>query len=153
MSGHKMVYVGKDKKMTLEQCHFCQNLNLMDCRSCLLNIPQTAENCNKYQAIAQAQVAKRMQYLLQHIGFPIECNQQTALFKKLKDILGCEYLSDIRNKYTLNTAKNSVAELELSPYSAFELADLAEYLYGVNLYRANKSVIINFLKKKGKVPI
>lgn len=94
-----------------------------------------------------------MQYLLQHIGFPIECNQQTALFEKLKDILGCEYLSNIRNKYTLNTAKNAASELELSPYSAFELADLAEYLYGVNLYRANKSVIINFLKKKGKVPI
>lgn len=153
MSGHKMVYVGKDKKMTLEQCHFCQNLNLMDCRSCLLNIPQTAKNCNKYQAIAQAQVAKRMQYLLQHIGFPIGCSEKTSLFEKLKDMLGCEYLSDIRHKCSLNTAKNAASELELSPYSAFELADLAEYLYGVNLYRANKSVIINFLKKKGKVPI
>ena len=97
MSGHKMVYVGKDKKMTLEQCHFCQNLNLMDCRSCLLNIPQTAENCKEYQAIAQAQVAKRMQYLLQHIGFPIECNQQTALFEKLKDLAANTYRTSAIN--------------------------------------------------------
>lgn len=68
------------------------------------------------------------------------------LFEKIKDLLGCEYISDIRNDRLRNTTKNIIAEIDLSSYSALELADMAEYLYGVDMYGSDKDTVINFLK-------
>ena len=68
------------------------------------------------------------------------------LFEKIKDLLGCEYISDIRNDRWRNTTKNIIAKIDLSSYSALELADMAEYLYGVDMYGSDKDTVINFLK-------
>lgn len=46
------------------------------------------------------------------------------LFEKIKDLLGCEYISDIRNDRWRNTTKNIIAKIDLSSYSALELADI-----------------------------
>lgn len=40
------------------------------------------------------------------------------LFEKIKDLLGCEYISDIRNDRLRNTTKNIIAKIDLSSYSA-----------------------------------
>lgn len=47
----------------------------------------------------------------------------------------------------LNDAKKVVASLDLEAYTARELADMAEYLYGKKMYGAEKDIIISFLKK------
>lgn len=47
----------------------------------------------------------------------------------------------------LNDAKKVVASLDLEAYTAWELADMAEYLYGKKMYGAEKDIIISFLKK------
>lgn len=44
-------------------------------------------------------------------------------------------------------AKKVVASLDLEAYTARELADMAEYLYGKKMYGADKDVIISFLKQ------
>ena len=69
-----------------------------------------------------------------------------VLFEKIKDLLGCEYISDIRNDRLRNTTKKIIAKIDLSSYSALELADMAEYLYGVDMYESDKDTVINFLK-------
>ena len=40
-----------------------------------------------------------------------------------------------------------VASFDLEAYTARELADMAEYLYGKKMYGADKDVIISFLKQ------
>ena len=40
-----------------------------------------------------------------------------------------------------------VVSLDLEAYTARELADMAEYLYGKKMYGADKDVIISFLKQ------
>lgn len=47
----------------------------------------------------------------------------------------------------LADAKKVVASLDLEAYTARELADMAEYLYGKKMYGADKDVIISFLKQ------
>ena len=47
----------------------------------------------------------------------------------------------------LNDAKKVVASFDLEAYTARELADMAEYLYGKKMYGAEKEVIISFLKQ------
>lgn len=74
------------------------------------------------------------------------------LFETVRDQLGCEYISDMRScRALLNDAKKVVASLDLEAYTAWELADMAEYLYGKKMYGAmygaEKDIIISFLKK------
>lgn len=62
--------------------------------------------------------------------------------------LGCEYISDMRScRALLTDAKKVVSTLDLEAYTARELADMAEYLYGKKMYGADKEVIISFLKQ------
>lgn len=73
------------------------------------------------------------------------------LFETVRDQLGCEYISDMRScRALLNDAKKVVASLDLEAYTAWELADMAEYLYGKKMYGAEKDIIISFLKKYHK---
>lgn len=73
------------------------------------------------------------------------------LFETVRDKLGCEYISDMRScRALLADAKKVVASLDLEAYTARELADMAEYLYGKKMYGADKDVIISFLKQDHK---
>ena len=75
-------------------------------------------------------------------------NKDMDLFETVRDKLGCEYISDMRSCRTLLTdAKKVVASLDLEAYTARDLADMAEYLYGKKMYGAEKEVIISFLKQ------
>ena len=75
-------------------------------------------------------------------------NKDMDLFETVRDQLGCEYISDMRScRALLNDAKKVVASLDLEAYTAWELADMAEYLYGKKMYGAEKDIIISFLKK------
>lgn len=75
-------------------------------------------------------------------------NKDMDLFETVRDQLGCEYISDMRScRALLNDAKKVVASLDLEAYTAWELADMAEYLYGKKMYGAEKDIIIFFLKK------
>ena len=70
------------------------------------------------------------------------------LFETVRDKLGCEYISDMRScRALLADVKKVVASLELEAYTARELSDMAEYLYGKKMYGADKYVIISFLKQ------
>ena len=68
------------------------------------------------------------------------------LFEKLRDMLGCEFISDIRNGASLKSAKQIVALLDLSLYPTEELRDMAEYLYGEDCTDLRKEEVISFLK-------
>lgn len=75
-------------------------------------------------------------------------NKDMDLFETVHDKLGCEYIFDMRScRALLNDAKKVVASLDLEAYTAWELADMAEYLYGKKMYGAEKDIIISFLKK------
>ena len=75
-------------------------------------------------------------------------NKDMDLFETVHDKLGCEYISDMRScRALLTDAKKVVSTLDLEAYTARELADMAEYLYGKKMYGADKEVIISFLKK------
>ena len=68
-------------------------------------------------------------------------NKDMDLFETVHDKLGCEYISDMRSCRAL------LSTLGLEAYTARELADMAEYLYGKKMYGADKEVIISFLKQ------
>mgnify|MGYP004632103397 FL=1 len=69
-------------------------------------------------------------------------NKDMDLFETVRDKLGCEYISDMRScRALLADAKKVVASLDLEAYTARELADMAEYLYGKKMYGADKDVI------------
>lgn len=65
------------------------------------------------------------------------------LFENVREILECEYISDLNAANLLKTTRN----MDLTPYNAYELADMAEYLYGKRMYGADKDTVIAFLKK------
>ncbi len=52
------------------------------------------------------------------------------LFELLREKLGCEYISDLRQPRYLAESRRMVARLSLDEYSLFALSDVAEYLYG-----------------------
>lgn len=66
-------------------------------------------------------------------------NKDMDLFETVRDKLGCEYISDMRScRALLADAKKVVASLDLEAYTARELSDMAEYLYGKKMYGADK---------------
>ena len=70
------------------------------------------------------------------------------LFETARDTIGCEYISDMSScRALLADAKKVVASLDLEAYTARQLADMPEYLYGMKMYGADKDVIISFLKQ------
>ena len=70
-----------------------------------------------------------------------------GLLEKIQNILGCEYISDIRMGEKLKSAKHLVASLDLSPYPTKDLQDVAEYLYEEDYIGRSREEVISFLKK------
>ncbi len=68
------------------------------------------------------------------------------LLEKVRNLLGCEYISDMRSERFLKTAKRIVSTIDLTLYSAKELADMTEYLYDKQIYDKSKNEIITYLK-------
>ena len=65
------------------------------------------------------------------------------LFETVRDKLGCEYISDMRScRALLNDAKKVVASLDLEAYTARELADMAEYLYGKKMFCTERKCMV-----------
>lgn len=54
-------------------------------------------------------------------------------FENVREILECEYISDYFR-----------LPMDLTPYNAYEPADMAEYLYGKKMYNADKDTLIAF---------
>ena len=72
------------------------------------------------------------------------------LFEEIQDMLGCEYISDIRIGARLNMARRLVASLNLSLYPTRQLQDMANYLYSVDCIYLSKEELISFLKDDGQ---
>lgn len=70
------------------------------------------------------------------------------LFEDIKTKLGCNYISDICSGNYIEIAKKVVANADLKQYSAHDLADMAEYLYGYDKSFADKEEAIRFLCEK-----
>ena len=52
------------------------------------------------------------------------------IFKKLKMIVGCEYISDLRFDCIHQRACKEICNMSLYPYPKSQLEDMAHYLYG-----------------------
>ena len=63
------------------------------------------------------------------------------IFEKIKDVLGCEYISDLRFGACCSRAKNIIKDLDLDVYSSAELNDLVFYLYGETQFKSKEEVI------------
>ena len=55
--------------------------------------------------------------------------EEEDIFEDIKQILGCEYISDIVVKYK-SVARRLVNAMNLNSYPICQLNDLYEYLYG-----------------------
>lgn len=67
------------------------------------------------------------------------------IFEKLKNVLGCEVISDLKYMPYSSRAKILIHILDLEEYSFEELNDLATYFYGEMLFTSKEEVIC-FLK-------
>ena len=52
------------------------------------------------------------------------------IFEKLRELAGCEFISDLRTGGNRTKARRLVKKLKLERYELRSLSDLAEYLYG-----------------------
>lgn len=52
------------------------------------------------------------------------------LLEKLKENIGCAYISDLRFAPWRERARSAIAELDLQTYPLTALSDAADYLYG-----------------------
>ena len=71
------------------------------------------------------------------------------LFEKIRDLLSCRYISDIRCGDNLVSAKKAVALLDLDVYPLSELKDMARYLYGGDYTDMSRNETVFFLKNYG----
>ncbi|MCQ4794162.1 hypothetical protein NE604_00690 [Anaerofustis stercorihominis] len=74
----------------------------------------------------------------------------TDLFELLRELCGCEYISDLKNAPYLSKAKSLMQTISLEPFSLFQLSDMAEYLYGRNPSFADRQEAADFFKSQGK---
>lgn len=63
------------------------------------------------------------------------------IFEKIKNVLGCEYISDLRFSPRSSRAKNIIKDLDLDVYSFVELNDLVFYLYGETQFKSKEEVM------------
>lgn len=56
-------------------------------------------------------------------------NNKTDVFETLKNIIGCEYISDMKFEPYRTKAKEALKSMKLSALSLSELKDLVMYLY------------------------
>lgn len=66
------------------------------------------------------------------------------VFEKLKEAIGCDYISDLRFEPHLTKAKELLKAMEIEKCSYAELNDIADYLYGKHFDSAEAA--IEFLK-------
>jgi len=66
------------------------------------------------------------------------------IFEKLKSILGCNYISDLRFDPYCDKAKELIKTLDIENCSFAELNDVANYLYGKQF--DTKDAVLCFLK-------
>lgn len=69
------------------------------------------------------------------------------IFELMKNAVGCEYISDLRNEPYWSEANYLLASLSLDNYSFSELCDLSEYLYGRSYFKSQEAAI-SFLRSE-----
>ena len=52
------------------------------------------------------------------------------LFEKVKELIGCENISDMKVQPYIDKAKLAMCEIKSNDYSVKDFEDMAEYLYG-----------------------
>lgn len=62
----------------------------------------------------------------------------TDLFEVLKNLCGCEYISDLRYEPYISKARLRMQTLCTDSFSLFQLSDMAEYLYEKRLLRTER---------------
>ena len=66
------------------------------------------------------------------------------VFEKLKVVVGCDYISDLRFEPHLTKAKELLKTMSVEKCSIAELNDIADYFYGEHFDSADDA--IEFLK-------
>lgn len=86
----------------------------------------------------------------------LKCGQESEkmdLFEKVRDLMPCEYISDIPIGANRKAARQVVASLNLYEYPLSELQDMAQYLYGGSHADLQKEEVVALLQaRKTGVP-
>lgn len=56
-------------------------------------------------------------------------DNQLSLLEFIREVLGCKYISDLRQEPFNNRAKLLWSKLDLSHYSLYEICDASKYLF------------------------
>ncbi len=68
------------------------------------------------------------------------------IFEKLRDMLSCQYISDLRSEPNRTKAKKILKYISLQEYPVEMLSDLAEYLYGRKIEFASMQQAVMFFR-------
>lgn len=68
------------------------------------------------------------------------------IFEELKEVIGCEFISDLKYPPFSSKAKLLLKVWELDTYSLFSLNDITSYLYKTKPFET-KGAVIAFLKE------
>ena len=68
-------------------------------------------------------------------------NNKTDIFETLKNILGCEYISDMKFEPYRTKAKEVLKSMELSILSLSDLKDIAQYLYEKTDFKSKDDIL------------
>lgn len=68
-------------------------------------------------------------------------NNKTDIFETLKNILGCEYISDMKFEPYRTKAKEALKSMELSILSLSDLKDIAQYLYEKTDFKSKDDIL------------
>lgn len=68
-------------------------------------------------------------------------NNKTDIFETLKNILGCEYISDMKFEPYRTKAKETLKSMELSILSLSDLKDIAQYLYEKTDFKSKDDIL------------
>lgn len=68
-------------------------------------------------------------------------NNKTDIFETLKNILGCEYISDMKFEPYRTKAKETLKSMDLSILSFSDLKDIAQYLYEKTDFKSKDDIL------------
>lgn len=68
-------------------------------------------------------------------------NNKTDIFETLKNILGCEYISDMKFEPYRTKAKEALKSMEMSILSLSDLKDIAQYLYEKTDFKSKDDIL------------
>lgn len=68
-------------------------------------------------------------------------NNKTDIFETLKNILGCEYISDMKFEPYRTKAKEALKSMDLSILSLSDLKDIAQYLYEKTDFKSKDDIL------------